>query len=106
MNPYLALAAILAGGIVGIEQAIEPPPEMRIIAWGLPDTFPHLPKSIIASANALEADKALADVIGPVMCSHWVNSRRWEWMMFHTTGGDAEAMTVTDWELNSYFELV
>ena len=106
INPYLALAAVLAGGIVGIEQAIEPPPETKILAWGLPDTFPHLPKSILASAEALEADKALVDVIGPVMCSHWVNTRRWEWTMFHTTGGDAEATTVTDWELDSYFELV
>jgi glutamine synthetase len=106
LNPYLALAAILAGGIVGIEQAIEPPPEMRIIAWGLPETFPHLPKSISASADALEADKALVDVIGSVMCSHWVNTRRWEWMNFHTTGGDAEATSVTDWELQSYFELI
>jgi glutamine synthetase len=106
INPYLALAAVLAGGIVGIEQEIDPPPEMRIIAWGLPDTFPYLPRSITESADALEADKALADVIGDVMCSHWVNTRRWEWLAFHVTGGDPDATTVTDWELNSYFELV
>ena len=106
LNPYLAMAAILAGGIVGIEQAVEPPPETRIIAWGLPDSYPYLPKSITASAAALEADKALIDVIGTVMCSHWINTRKWEWTMFHTTGGDAEATTVTDWELNSYFELI
>ena len=40
------------------------------------------------------------------MCGHWINTRKWEWTMFHTTGGDAEATTVTDWELNSYFELI
>ena len=106
LNPYLALAAILAGGIVGIEQAIEPPDELRILAWGLPDTYPYLPNSITAAADALEEDKALADVIGTSMCDHWTNSRRWEWLMFHTTGGDAEATSVTDWELDRYFELV
>ena len=106
INPYLAMAAILAGGIVGIEQAIEPPPETTIIAWGLPDTYPYLPRTITASAAALEADKALTDVMGAVMCGHWINTRRWEWTMFHTTGGDAGAKTVTDWELNSYFELI
>jgi glutamine synthetase len=106
INPYLALAAVLAGGIVGIEQAIEPPPETNLIAWGLPDSYPYLPKSITASAAALEADKALIDVMGTVVCNHWINTRRWEWMMFHTTGGDPEATTVTDWELNSYFELI
>jgi glutamine synthetase len=106
INPYLALAAVLAGGVVGIEQAIEPPPPTHIIAWGLPESFPYLPRSITASAAALEADKSLIDVMGTVLCSHWVNSRRWEWTMFHTTGGDAEATTVTDWELSSYFELI
>ncbi len=106
LNPYLALAAILAGGIVGIEQEIEPPDEFRLLAWGLPDRFPHLPTTITAAADALERDKAFADVIGPVMTDHWINTRRWEWLMFHTTGGDAEAETVTDWELTRYFELI
>jgi glutamine synthetase len=106
LNPYLALAAILAGGIVGIEQGIDPPPEMHIMAWGLPDRFPKLPASITAAAEALEHDKALVDVVGDVMCSHWVNTRRWEWLMYHFTGGDALSTTVTDWELNRYFELI
>ncbi len=106
LNPYLALAAILAGGIVGVEQAIEPPDELRVLAWGLPDSYPCLPKSITASADALALDKALADVVGTSMVDHWVNTRRWEWLMFHTTGGDAQATAVTAWELERYFELV
>ena len=106
LNPYLALAAILAGGIVGIEQGAEPPDELQVLAWGLPDSYPYLPNSITASADALEADKTFADVLGPVMCNHWVHTRRWEWLMFHTSGGDPEATTVTDWELDRYFELI
>ena len=39
----------------------------RILAWGLPDTYPLLPNSITAAADALEADKALADVVGDAM---------------------------------------
>lgn len=106
LNPYLALAAILAGGIVGIEQEVEPPEELRVLAWGLPDRFPHLPTSITAAAEALVEDKSLTDVIGASAIDHWVNTRRWEWMMFHTTGGDAQASSVTDWELERYFEVV
>lgn len=106
LNPYLGLAAILAGGIVGIEQAIDPPDELKVMAWGLPDSYPHLPTSIPASADALEADKALADVLGTSIVQHWTQSRRWEWLMFNTTGGDSEATAVTDWELDRYFELV
>jgi glutamine synthetase len=106
LNPYLGLAAILAGGIVGIEHAIEPPDPLPLLAWGLPDTYPYLPNSITASADALEADKALADVIGTSMVDHWAHTRRWEWLMFHTSGGDSEATSVTDWELDRYFEIV
>lgn len=106
LNPYLALAVILAGGVAGVEQAIAPPDELRIMAWGLPDRFEHLPSSITAAAEALTDDKLLADVLGAPLVDHWTNTRRWEWMMFHTTGGDAGASTVTDWELNRYFELI
>ncbi len=37
---------------------------------------------------------------------HWTESRRWEWLMFHTEGGDPDATTVTPWELQRYFEWV
>jgi glutamine synthetase len=55
---------------------------------------------------ALDADKALADVMGTSIALHWTQSRRWEWLMFNTTGGDPETTAVTDWELERYFELV
>ena len=107
VNPYLGLAAILAGGIVGLEHAIEPPDELRIMAWGLPeDAYAYLPNTITSAAEALESDEAIADVMGASICEHWAKSRRWEWLMFHTTGGDSEATSVTDWELDRYFELV
>jgi glutamine synthetase len=106
LNPYLGLAAILAGGIVGIEQETEPPDELQILAWGLPDSYPYLPDSITAAAEALEADKMFADVMGPTIVDHWAHTRRWEWLMYHTSGGDSEATSVTDWELDRYFEVV
>jgi len=107
LNPYLALAAILAGGIAGVEGAIEPPDETTVMAWGLPpDRFPHLSRSITAAANALEKDKVLTDILGAATVDHWVNTRRWEWLMFHTTGGDPDRADVSDWELSRYFELV
>lgn len=106
VNPHLALAAILGGGVVGIEGGAEPPPETRLVAWGLPERFPHLPTSIGAAADALARDTALTDVLGAPLVHHWVETRRWEWIMFNTTGGDAEAEQVTDWELMRYFEVV
>jgi glutamine synthetase len=106
VNVYLALAVILAGGLVGIDGGIEPPPDHTGLAWGEPPSRERLPASISAAADELEDDKLLAEYLGEVFVDYWLHSRRWEWLMFHTGGGDASATTVTEWELNRYFELV
>ena len=105
-NPYLVLAAVLAGGIAGMEQAIEPPAPLGVTGWGLPAGYPHLPDTIGKAADAMAADTVLHSVLGAGFCEYWVNTRRWEWLMFHTTGGDPEATTVTQWELDRLFEIV
>ena len=105
-NPYLVLASVLAGGIAGLEQQIDPPPPLTVAGWGLPEGWPHLPTSITKAADLLASDTALRSVLGDAFCDYWVNTRRWEWLMFHTTGGDPLATGVTEWELDRYFELV
>ena len=41
-NPYLALSAILAGGLIGMEDELEPPAPFTEMAWGLePDAAPR-----------------------------------------------------------------
>jgi glutamine synthetase len=106
VNVYLALAVILAGGLAGIDGAIEPPPEHDGLAWGEPPGYARLPSSISRAADELEHDKLLGEVLGDAFVDYWLHGRRWEWLMFHTSGGDAEATSVTDWELDRYFELV
>jgi glutamine synthetase len=105
-NPYLVLATVLAGGIAGIEKAIEPPPALGVTGWGLPAGYPHLPNTITKAADAMTADTVLHSVLGTDFCEYWVNTRRWEWLMFHTTGGDPMAADVTQWELDRFFEIV
>ena len=106
VNVYLALAVILAGGLAGIDGAIEPPPEHAGLAWGEPPGYAQLPSTISRAADELEHDKLLAEVLGDAFVDYWLHGRRWEWLMFHMGGGDAEATSVTDWELDRYFELV
>jgi glutamine synthetase len=65
-----------------------------------------LPSSISLAAEELTGDKLLAGPLGGELVDYWLHTRRWEWLMFHTGGGDAGASTVTDWELHRYFELV
>lgn len=104
-NPYLVLAAVLGGGLAGLEARLEPPEPLAVVGWGLPAGWPHLPTNITAAADALGDDARLRAQLGDDFIDHWVESRRWEWLMFHTTGGDASATSVTDWELQRSFEL-
>jgi glutamine synthetase len=106
VNVYLALAVILAGGLAGIDGAIEPPPEHRGLAWGEPPGSATLPTTISLATDELARDKLLAEFLGDDFVDYWIHNRRWEWLMFNTGGGDATATTVTDWELERYFEVV
>lgn len=102
-NIYLAIASALAGGLIGIEDGLEPPPELEGMAWMLPpDAVPRLPNSLTRAAAALRADERLAAELGRDVIDYWLGSREWEWMHFHTAGGDPDE--VGDFELRRYFE--
>jgi glutamine synthetase len=60
-NPYVALAATLACGWLGIKQRIEPTPECKGDAY-LGDYA--LPRSLGEALEKLRAETALADVLG------------------------------------------
>ena len=72
---------------------------------GTPDDHSRLPASITA-ADALTADERLAKALGDPFVEHWIETRRWEWLMFHSEGADPDARDTTDWELHRYFEWV
>jgi glutamine synthetase len=102
-NIYLALASTLAGGLIGVEDRLEPPPQLQEMAWLLPpDAQPRLPDSLKRAAAALTADKRLAETLGRDVVDYWLGSRDWEWIAFHTSGGDPDA--VGDFERSRYFE--
>jgi glutamine synthetase len=104
-NPYLVLAAIVAGGLIGMEDELEPPPQFAEMAWGLPpDAAPRLPDSITGAADALAADDRLRSVLGSDAVDYRLGTRRWEWLAFHRSGGDPDS--VTEFELSRYFEAV
>jgi len=102
-NVYLTLAAILAGGMIGLEDELEPPPEYEGMAWALPPgAAPRLPDTLKRAASALSADKRLAEMLGREVVEYWLGSRAWEWLAFHTGGGDPDS--VGEYELSRYFE--
>ncbi|NYJ03345.1 glutamine synthetase [Nocardioides thalensis] len=104
-NPYLMLAGIVAGGLIGARGRRPLPPEFAGSAWGLPEDFePSLPSGLIEAADALCADEELGGLLGELVVRYWAGTRRWEWYACHTQGADPNA--VTAWERRRYFESV
>jgi glutamine synthetase len=105
-NLYLALAGVLAGATAGVERGIEPPEPVTDMAWCLPPGLgiERLPDTITKAAAALDADPILREFLGDEFVDYWIASRRWEWMQFHTAGGDPFT-ELSEWESTRYFEL-
>ncbi len=104
-NPYLVLATALAGGIAGLDEALEPPAPFDGMAWALPDDELLLPRSITAALAELRSDPRLVAALGSDFVDYWTGTQEWEWLTFHTRGGDPDSR-LTDWELRRYFERV
>ncbi|MEM9464348.1 MAG: glutamine synthetase family protein [Actinomycetota bacterium] len=105
-NHYLVMAAALAGGISGLDERLEPPPPFEGSAWGLPpEDGLQLPNSIRRASAALDTDDRLRARFGDAFVDYWIGMLEWEWLSFHTTGGDPD-LELTEWELNRYFERV
>lgn len=105
-NHYLVMAAALAGGLAGLDERLEPPAPFEGNAWGLPPSDGlALPSSIRAAAAALNEDLRLRAGLGDDFVDFWIGMLDWEWLAFHTTGGDPDEQ-LTDWELHRYFERV
>ncbi len=105
-NMYLAMAGVLAGVIAGIERKIDPPEPVTDMAWCVPPGLgiERVPDTITKAAAALDADPILRELLGDEFVDYWIASRRWEWMQFHTAGGDPTA-ELSEWESARYFEL-
>ncbi|MEC7242354.1 MAG: glutamine synthetase [Myxococcota bacterium] len=98
-NPYLALAAVLASGLYGIENNLELGPGLVGNAYDQPSE-PHLalPKTLWEAADRFESSHAARAMWGEDFVSHYAASRRWEEREFRRA--------ITDWELSRYFEII
>jgi glutamine synthetase len=96
---------VLAGVLAGIERQHEPPAQVTDMAWCLPESagVPRIPDTMSKAGAALDADPLLREYLGDEFVDFWVASRRWEWMEFHTKGGDPFA-ELSAWESERYFE--
>ena len=97
VNPYIALAASIAGGLWGIEHELELPPAFIGNAYQAAEV-PRIPATLVESVDALAASKVAAEAFGPEVHEHLLNTARQEWVKANRT--------VTDWELARNFERI
>lgn len=96
-NPYLVGAAMLAAGLKGIEDKLDPGPPSKpdAVAEGDPD-FEPLPTSLPEALDALENDPVSREFFGDEFVTAFSTLKRYELSRFEDF--------VTDWERNEYIE--
>lgn len=83
-NPYLALGALLACGLDGIERELDPGEPTEVDPATLSPAereqrgIVSLPSSLSAALDRLEADPLLIEALGPVLASSYLAVRRSE----------------------------
>ncbi len=99
VNPYLAMAASLAGGLHGIAERLAPPPPVRSNAYALPEELaPRLPHTLEEAIERFSESALARDWFGDLFVDDYVTMRRWELDRFRAA--------VTEWERERYFEMI
>ncbi len=95
VNPYLAIAAMVAGALYGIENELELEDAYTGNAYTDPRA-PHVPRTLRDAASLWEAGGVALDAFGEEVVEHYANNARVELAAFDAV--------VTDWELRRGFE--
>lgn len=96
-NSYLAFAGMIAGGLHGITNQIEPPEPYHGNAYEATD-LPRIPWNIADAITLWERSDVARQAFGEDVHHHILNMARQEWIAFNAS--------VTDWELRRYWERI
>jgi len=77
MNPYLAYAAVIGAGLLGVDRKIEPPDEYVGNGY-LATGCDRMPRALYDAIRELEASKAAVDIFGADVVAHYLNAARVE----------------------------
>ncbi len=94
VNPYLALAGMLAGGLHGIERGLEL--EEELVGNAYESDRPRVPATLRAARDAFAGSAVARAALGEAVVDHYVNMADVELAAFEGA--------VTDWELARTFE--
>ena len=96
MNPYLAMAGLIAAGLAGIENDMEPPEAFTGDAYGDHEDAPEVPKHLRRATAALRESSMLRAAFGDEVVDHYVRMAEVEQEDFDRV--------VTDHEVRRGFE--
>ncbi|HEX6703594.1 MAG TPA: glutamine synthetase family protein [Albitalea sp.] len=98
INPYLAMAAVLAAGLHGVEKGLRlTAPPITGTNQGAEDV-PRAPRTLIETTRNFRQSAVARDWLGDDFVEHFAATREWEWRQWLDG--------VTDWELKRYFEII
>ncbi|MGD0385875.1 MAG: glutamine synthetase family protein [Solirubrobacteraceae bacterium] len=95
LNPYMALSALIAAGLHGVEHELELGPVFEGDAYNAPE-LPRLPTSLAAARELFANSQVAHDAFGEEVVAHYVNAADVELAAF--------GKAVTDWERFRGFE--
>jgi glutamine synthetase len=98
VNPYLAVTALLAAGLWGIERELPLDQPATTGSAYVDESVERLPRTLADATRRFADSKAMRELLGETFVDHFAATREWEWRQF--------ADAVTDWELRRYFEII
>jgi glutamine synthetase len=99
-NPYLAFAVILAAGLDGIKNKIQPPPptDKNIFRMTreerIKEGIESLPASLEEAINEMEKSELIRETLGEHIFTKYIEAKRKEWEDYRTK--------ITPWEIEHY----
>jgi glutamine synthetase len=95
LNPYLAMAALIAAGIDGIENKLELEPAFVGDSYGANEVR-EIPRSLREALAGLRSSQMLCSAFGTEVIDHYIRAAEWEQEEYDRR--------VTDWEVARGFE--
>ena len=98
VNPYLAMAAVIAAGLDGVEKGLTlSAPPVTGTNQGA-ENIARAPRTLIETTRNFRQSDIARDWLGDAFVEHFAATREWEWRQWLDG--------VTDWELKRYFEVI
>ena len=102
-NPYLAATVLLAAGLDGIENQIDPGEQNRDNLYEVSEDELQLrgifalPSTLSEAADSLEDDDTIKKALGNEYADYYIQVKRQEWRNYH--------LSVSEWERENYIEV-